>query len=340
MKRFVCVAGFFAACGVAHDRSDIRDASVDVPMGETRIFPDANPIADAPVELHSCAEALPTSAFVQDRITDAASFTIQRNALAYANAVRLLPDPSPMPGAMEGARPMMPVGFGECGDEPIAGYAWDGHRCRGIRTTYCATNDCRALAPTQEQCADAHSHCAPEICRRSGGQWSEVPLTCAVWTHGVAPWAECDGPVRAQCICPLNQSPTDNGCLTTALALTDEVTACYASGGYMAPSCGAFTCGVASPQNCAGVACNCGANRNVNPRTMRCEFDTRCSLELRFICTQSGGIWDENACGAHRCGVPNAQRCLSGGCNCGALGVFSEEFGCLLAPTCRTNACF
>lgn len=53
------------------------------------------------------------------------------------------------------------------------------------------------------------------------------------------------------------------------------------------------------------------------------------------LCQETGGTWDEGACGHYMCGVPNSCEALIPGCDCGAGRSFAEGVGCAADSSCE-----
>jgi len=52
------------------------------------------------------------------------------------------------------------------------------------------------------------------------------------------------------------------------------------------------------------------------------------------LCTDTGGTWDETACGHYECGVPNACEAIIPGCDCGETSTFVDGMGCVVDDAC------
>lgn len=57
------------------------------------------------------------------------------------------------------------------------------------------------------------------------------------------------------------------------------------------------------------------------------------------LCEDTGGTWDDTACGHYVCGVPNTCEAIIPGCDCGDEANFVEGMGCQADDACTTFAC-
>ena len=99
-------------------------------------------------------------------------------------------------------------------------------------------------------------------------------------------------------------------------------------------SCGHYSCGM--PPLCDAIipGCNCGTGRNFVPGT-GCADDAACTCaDDECLCENTGGTWDDGACGHYVCGDPNDCRALIPGCDCGAGETFADGVGCAVDPGC------
>ena len=105
-------------------------------------------------------------------------------------------------------------------------------------------------------------------------------------------------------------------------------------------SCGHYVCGVQPPINCfvAEPGCNCGRGRNFD-EVRGCFEDGACQQvePERGLCEESGGRWDEGACGHYVCGEPNPCRALIPGCDCGEGQIFDARRGCVESEACPSR---
>lgn len=337
-----------AACSSSHTPNDLPDAEVmeDAGAHDTGT-------SDASVTVSCEGTLFPQSAFRPDSLYNVreGGVILSRRAVYEIDVPSLRdpdqadPAPRPAPPSDAGAPEDANGDFiGNCGGDSIDGYAWDGHRCRGVLTTFCqATGSCSgALFATDQDCSDAHAACLPEQCRDTGGVWSEFAIRCSALSCGTFFGDDCDGPNAPQCVCPAGESFGEMGCApSTACTETRLEDGCYASGGvWHANHCGDYNCGSESPLACASSGCDCGPFMNFDRESASCVADESCAGDIPTLCFWSGGTWNVSICGATTCGVPSGAECASGGCDCGADSVFDENVGCVLAPRCRTNMCF
>ncbi len=348
------------SCGDSHGRGDPTDASTrtdvtfqadvgtnDTALRDTAMRPDTNFPSDG--SLATCTADYPESAFIPDRLAAVLTTTIGRSIIRH----RLIgEEPSPQPTPNPGVPMFIDPNDRNCGNENGVGFAWDGQRCRAVRESYCRSQGCPEIHTLESDCRSAHAACEPELCRNTQGVWSEVPVTCGPWTCGIPAglWgtSECDGPPRAQCACPIGLTFTDFGCLRSRsqCPLSNEEQGCIEGNGTWhreASNCGNWSCGTRPICEAVIPGCDCGPLRTFNPSSNRCEASQLCtgnSSRVDELCRWSGGTWVENTCGHFQCGRPSQLACVSGGCNCGAQGIFDNDQGCVLAPLCRTNACF
>jgi hypothetical protein len=337
-----------AACSSSHTPNDVPDSAVVPDTGVQDLG-----AADGSVTVSCEGTLLPQSAFRPDslyNVREGGVVVSRRTGSSTGGAFdRPAPepaDPAPIPIPADAGTPSDGGGglIGNCGGDPIDGYAWDGHRCRGVLTTFCeATGSCtNALFATDAACADAHAACVPEQCRDTGGVWSEFAIRCSAPACGTFFGGDCDGPNSPQCVCPVGESFGESGCAPSAACEPARLeNGCHASGGlWYENHCGDYSCGNPSPLTCVSPGCDCGPHMNFDRDAAKCVPDGTCGFDAVRLCAWSGGNWNESNCGPTTCGVPSGAECASGGCDCGADSVFDENVGCVLAPHCRTNMCF
>ena len=338
-----CAFGF-AGCTAWHGRMDPQTQAPIANDGATSgIVPhDAGIVRDvgSQTPVQTCTADYPNSAFVPDDL-----FAIP--TLTRARAF-LLPG---VTGYSCRSTPVPPVWR-----PGIAGYAWDGQRCRSVHAEACVTLDACARAQTLAQCRSSHTGCVPEQCRNSGGQWSEIPLTCSpVWYEGMPPEDDCLAePQVPTCVCPLGQtfSFERGACAVhpTAEPRDPHDVGCWASGGILGAACD-YTCGQGGPCDDTHETCDCGPGRQFNYD--RFETVLGCDRTPSHICTATRGRWrvtsqESPYCQANAdiiCGQlvpqlissPVCQVGVAGLCDCGPLGRFDSELGCVFAPGCRTH---
>jgi hypothetical protein len=154
---------------------------------------------------------------------------------------------------------------------------------------------------------------------------------------------------------------------------------CRRTGGeWDVESCGDYHCGNAPECSAVIPGCDCGPNANyvegegcvpdracmdecqedrdcpddfVCKRKADCPEDDRmmrpCYLEPwgvcepgpATLCEESGGYWDEVACGHYQCGNPNLCKALIPGCDCGPEANFVEGEGCVPDRRCDEASC-
>lgn len=246
--------------------------------------------------------------------------------VAFEGPCETAPDTAP---AVTGCEPMDAT-FAICGDlcDVPPRHVWNGESCTAAESCSCQGQDCGATYATAADCADAHRHCDPEICRATAGRWLSVPphQMCGHYVCGHAPPEDCLTPV-AGCDCGPGQTFVHGaGCVRDPQCTRDDL--CLATGGALA-ACD-LDCGRLTGDLCEGGGCDCGPAALFDD-VRGCVFE--CPDIPRELCEQTGGRWEGN-CGAFRCGEPSDNDCDGVECNCGRWSNFVPGRGCTRDDAC------
>ncbi len=142
-----------------------------------------------------------------------------------------------------------------------------------------------------------------------------------------------------QCVAeePANNGDPNNGGNNSAPESDAQL--CQLSDGvWNEAACGHYQCG--QPNACAAVipGCDCGPDANF-VEGEGCVEDPVCAPEPigdEALCINSGGAWDEAACGHYECGQTNLCNAIIPGCDCGPGSNFVEGEGCIEDPVCQS----
>ncbi len=179
------------------------------------------------------------------------------------------------------------------------------------------------------------------LCNDTGGRWDDT--ACGDYACGVP--NDCEAIIPG-CDCGAGQNfDPERGCFADDACgdepPNDEEGLCNETGGrWDDTACGHYECG--TPNACEAIipGCNCGEGQNFDPER-GCFADDACGDEPpgdeEALCNDTGGQWDEGACGHYRCGVPNDCRAVDPGCNCGEGQNFDPERGCFADDACSDD---
>lgn len=131
-----------------------------------------------------------------------------------------------------------------------------------------------------------------------------------------------------------DSDPTADGDSTTATGNDEQILCEDTQGTWLEDTCGHWLCN--QPPICDAIipGCMCPEGESFDPSS-GCVEDPSCGDDQQeMLCVNSGGTWDETACGHYQCGVPNECEAVIPGCDCGGFMNFFEGEGCSSDASC------
>jgi hypothetical protein len=230
-----------------------------------------------------------------------------------------------------------------------SGGTWDEAACGHYRCGL--PNECEAIDPgcdcgegrnfvdgqgcvADDTCGPAPGDINEALCQDSGGAWDID--TCGHYRCGRE--SGCLAIIPG-CDCGEGRNFIEGqGCAEDDTCQQDtQSQLCEASGGsWDVSACGHYLCGLPNDCNAVIPGCDCGPGANFVDG-QGCAEDDACQpvLDEQALCLDSGGAWDDLACGHYRCGVSNDCRAVDPGCDCGEGRNFVAGQGCVEDEACQ-----